>query len=111
LSPCCSSCQAAMPPVRLTTFWKAKTLLSLTVACADRCPDAHTTAMLLLWYGSSCPALTASDNMSKGMLTAVGMVGPAGMQAWWNQASWQSEITCSASNSSVWNEVLLCTFY
>lgn len=42
-------CQAAIPPDTFETFLNPKTLLSRTVACADLWPDAHTTAMLLVW--------------------------------------------------------------
>lgn len=42
-------CHAAMPPDTFDTFLNPKTLLSRTVACAERWPDAHTTAMVLAW--------------------------------------------------------------
>jgi hypothetical protein len=45
----CICCHADIPPDTLETFLNAKTFVRRTVACAERWPDAHTTAMLLVW--------------------------------------------------------------
>lgn len=67
-----------MPPATFETCSNPNTRLSRTVACAERVPLAHTTAMWLpVTCASSAPARTASDSRSNGMLSAPEMTGPA----------------------------------